>query len=42
MEADGEDTHLGKSTQSTPSSGGPHHEKHHEKHMNGSVTAEFG
>jgi len=42
MEADGDDTLLGKSTQSTPSSGGQHYEKHHEKHMKGSETAKFG
>jgi hypothetical protein len=42
MEADGDDTLLGKSAPPTPSGGGQHHQKHHEKHMNGSETAKFG
>jgi hypothetical protein len=47
MEAEGADTLLGKSTQSTPSGGRhrhdrQHHEKHHEKHMNGSETDKSG
>jgi hypothetical protein len=42
MEADGDDRLLGKSARSTPSSGGLRHEKHHEKHRNGSETAKSG